>query len=240
MADIYSELEQLASEYANKIGQAQDEVFKALIDLVDGKTSEQAMEILSELNISAILQLKLSNTRRLFESGAVLILNNTFTTQSISEKALRGLLDSIDSKLSSRFTDVVGDDMRSIIIDGISTGKFPSQILKESREALDVLGHSGVNAMKEIQTAFSQYANTITNMTAEKAPPNTKFVYIGAYDAKTRPDCEAKINFGAATRVEIINSFEDLNNEIWNCRHKWEELGDSPEDQGYNPVKFEG
>ena len=240
MADIYDQLEHFALQYSEKVGQAQDEVFRALINLVDGKTSEQALEILSELDIGASLQLKLTNGRTLFEGGAVLILQNTFTTQSISEKALRGLLDGIDSKLSKRFTDVVGDDMRSIIVDGISTGKFPSQILKESKEALDTLGHSGLNARKEIQTAFSQYANTITNMAAEKAPANTKFVYIGAYDVKTRPECVDKIQFGKKTREEIITRFGDLNNEIWNCRHKWEEMGSSPADQGYNPTKFEG
>ena len=61
----------------------------------------------------------------------------------------------------------------------------------------------------------------------------------GAYDTKTRPECENKIQFGEATREEIIARFGDMNNEIWNCRHKWDELSSSPEDQGYNPKKFE-
>ena len=29
-----------------------------------------------------------------------------------------------------------------------------------------------------------------------------------------------------------------MNNEIYNCRHKWEQMSDSPEDQGYNPEEF--
>lgn len=238
MADIYDQLDSISEQYSEKIGQAHDEVFRALIKLVENKTSEEALEILTELDIGAALQLKMTQAKTLFEEGAVLILGNTFTTQSISEKALRGLLNSVDSKLSKRFTDVVGDDIRSIIVDGISTGKFPNQILKDSKEALNVLGHSVQNSKKEIQTAFSQYANTITNMTAEKASADTKFVYIGAYDSKTRPECVKKIEFGKATRSKIIDRFGDLNNEIWNCRHKWEEMGRNPEDQGYNPTKL--
>ena len=75
---------------------------------------------------------------------------------------------------------------------------------------------------------------------AEKAPPETKYVYIGAFDDRTRDECANKISFGKATREEIIAEFGDMNNEIWNCRHKWDEMSSSPEDQGYNPKKFEG
>ena len=173
-------------------------------------------------------------------TGAVSILENVYTTtEPLTEKALQGLLNSVDSKLSSRYTNVVGNDIRSIIVDGISTGKFPNQILKDSKERLKELGYSLDNIKKEIQTGFNQYSNSVTNMMAEKAPDDTKYVYIGAYDDKTRPECEAKINAGILTRQQIIDKFDDMNNEIWNCRHKWDELSSSPEDQGYNPKKFE-
>ena len=241
MADIFDDLESKAEQYAAKVGKAQDEVFAALLELVDGKTSEEAIEILSQLDIGAALELKLTGGVAIFEAGVISMLENTFTTTSpLSEKALRGLLTSVESKLSSRFTDVVGNDMRSIIVDGISTGKFPGQILKESRERLEELGHSVANAKKEIQTGFSQYSNSVTNVMAEKAPPETKYVYIGAFDDRTRDECANKIAFGDGTREEIIAEFGDMNNEIWNCRHSWDELSSSPEDQGYNPKKFEG
>ncbi len=241
MADIFDDLESKADELAKKIDQSYDEVFAALLQLVDGKTSEEAIEILAGLDIGQALKLKQSAAiSSTMESGAVSILENTYTTTApLTETALRGLLVSVESKLSSRFTDVVGNDMRSIIVDGISTGKFPNQILKESKERLEELGHSAANAKKEIQTGFNQYSNSITNSMAEKAPANTKYVYIGAYDDKTREECIAKINFGSATREQVIAEFGDMNNEVWNCRHKWEEVSSSPEDQGYNPEKFE-
>tara|TARA_Y100000593_G_C4305778_1_gene335663 strand:+ start:1085 stop:1813 length:729 start_codon:yes stop_codon:yes gene_type:complete len=241
VADIFDDLESKADELAKKIDQSYDEVFAALLQLVDGKTSEEAIEILAGLDIGQALKLKQSAAiSRTMASGAVSILENTYTTTApLTETALRGLLVSVESKLSSRFTDVVGNDMRSIIVDGISTGKFPNQILKESKERLEELGHSAANAKKEIQTGFNQYSNSVTNSMAEKAPANTKYVYIGANDIKTRDACVEKINFGAATRKEIIDRFGDMNNEVWNCRHKWDELSSSPEDQGYNPEKYE-
>ena len=240
MADIFDDLESKAEQLAKKIGQSYDEVFAGLLKLVDGKTSEEAIEILSGLDIGQALKLKQAAiTSSVMGSGVISILENTFTTTApLTEEALRGLLLSVESKLSARFTDVVGNDMRSIIVDGISTGKFPNQILKESKEKLEELGHSISNAKKEIQTSFSQYSNSVTNMMAEKAPDDTKYVYIGAYDDKTRPECEAKINAGKLTRQQIIDTFGDMNNEIWNCRHKWDEVSSSPKDQGYESEKF--
>lgn len=242
MADIFDDLESKAEELAKKIGQSYDEVFAGLLQLVEGKTAEEAIEILAELNIGQALKIKQQAvTSSIVSAGAVSILEGTLTTTApLSEVALRGLLTSVESKLSSRFTDVVGNDMRSIIVDGISTGKFPNQILKESKEKLEELGHSAVNAQKEIQAGFNQYSNSVTNAMAEKAPANTKYVYIGAFDDRTRDECIAKIEFGEGTREEVIALFGDMNNELWNCRHKWEEASSSPEDQGYNPEKFEG
>ena len=72
---------------------------------------------------------------------------------------------------------------------------------------------------------------------AAKAPTNTRYIYIGPLDSKTRLTCSDKIAFSGAegrTRDEIFGLFGDMNNEIFNCRHKWEQMSDSPEDQGYN------
>ena len=242
MADLFDVLEAKSEALANKIAQSYDEVFAGLLELVAGKTSEEAIEILADLNIGQALKLKqASATSSIIGAGCVDILEKTFaTTAPLSEGALRGLLTSVEMKLSSNFTDVVGNDMRSIIVDGISTGKFHNQILKDSKEKLEKLGHSVENAKKEIQAGFNQYSNSITNSLAEKAPANTKYVYIGAYDDRTRLECIEKIDFGEGTRQEIIDAFGDMSNEVWNCRHKWEEASSSPEDQGYNPKKFEG
>ena len=130
--------------------------------------------------------------------------------------------------------------MRTIIIDGIATGKGASKILEDSREKLEKLGHSFTNAKKEIQTGFSQYSNSVTNLMAEKAPPNTKFIYIGPYDNKTRQECIDRIDMGEVTRKQILDSvFKNMDNEIWNCRHGWEKLSDDKQGQGYEPEKFE-
>ena len=65
-------------------------------------------------------------------------------------------------------------------------------------------------------------------------------IQIGANDGKTRERCVDKIQFSPASKKDILAWYGYLNNEIWNCRHSWDEMSSSPEDQGYNPKKFEG
>ena len=119
------------------------------------------------------------------------------------------------------------------IIDGIATGKSPSEVIKAIDEVIP-------RVQTLVNTSYSQFSNTTKNMMAEKAPSDTRFIYIGAYDDKTRGACIEKIEFsqGGKTYSEIMDEYGDMNNEIFNCRHSWEEMSSSPKDQGYNPEKF--
>ena len=36
----------------------------------------------------------------------------------------------------------------------------------------------------------------------------------------------------------IKNKFKNFNNELWNCRHKWEEMGRDKEAQGFSEKEF--
>ena len=114
---------------------------------------------------------------------------------------------------------------------GISQQLTPSDILASIEEMIP-------NIETQVVTAFGQYQSAVTNFLSENLPDNTKYIYIGAFDIKTRPRCEAKIGFSPATRSEIIGRFGDMNNEIWNCRHRWEQRSSSPEDQGFNKDKY--
>ena len=76
-------------------------------------------------------------------------------------------------------------------------------------------------------------------MMADKLPDNAQFVYIGAYDDKTRDACADKIRFSPASKKDILKRFGNLHNEVWNCRHKWEEITNDLEGQGFEKDKAE-
>ena len=73
----------------------------------------------------------------------------------------------------------------------------------------------------------------------DKVPKTTKFVYVGAYDNKTRVACEQKILASPATKTEILSKFGNFDNEVWNCRHSWEEVTNDIVGQGFREFKTE-
>ena len=232
MADISKELDNIAEQFAVKVGLAKEEVVTALMTLVKGKTAEEALEILAGVNIQAAMEIKLAGAFSMYEAGVVTMLKNTYTTVAINESILRSTLNITKASLSSDVTGRMSKVSLQSIIDGIATGKSPAEVIiaiDQVMPRIDTL----------VNTAFSQFSNTTKNIMAEKLPPDTKFVYIGAYDSKTRDRCVEKIGFSPATRESIIGRFGDLNNEIFICRHGWEEMSSSPKDQGYNPEKFD-
>ena len=117
------------------------------------------------------------------------------------------------------------------ILEGIATNKTVA-------ETVATISQQIPNPELVVNTAYNQFSNSLTTMLADELPANTKWIYIGANDSKTRDRCKRKIGAGALTAKQIINKFGDMNNEIYRCRHKWEQMGRSPEDQGYNPEEF--
>lgn len=231
MADIHDKLDAIAEEFARKVDLAKVEIVDSLMKLVEGKTSEEALQILSGINIEKALELKLATAFTTFESGAVDILKSTFTTTTLTEATLQSLLNNSKGMISDEVTKHLSKTALQSIIDGIGSKQTTSQVIASLDEKIP-------NIATLVNTTYSQFSNTITNMTAEKLPENTKFIYIGANDEKTRERCVEKIIAGSLTRKEIIGRFGDMNNELYNCRHKWEEMSDSPADQGYNPQEF--
>ena len=123
--------------------------------------------------------------------------------------------------------------MRQEIVKGISTGLVPNQVVSKLVE----LGVNERHLTTIVNTGYSQYSNSLVTNMSSKLPKKTRFVYVGAYDSRTRDACVSKIEFGSRTRDEIISQFGDLNNEVWNCRHAWEQLSESAEAQGYEKDK---
>lgn len=231
MADINKELDAIAEQFATKVDLAKNEIIESLMELVKGKSSQEALEILSGINIEKALDLKLTTAFTAFEAGAISILKNTYTTATLSEASLRLVLDNAKGMISDEVTKHLSRTSLQSIVDGIATRQTPAQVIASLEDKIP-------NISTLVNTTYSQFSNAITNMTAEDLPENTKFIYIGANDEKTRERCRRKIEEGALTRKQILDKYGDMNNELYNCRHKWEQMSDMPEDQGYNPQEF--
>ena len=230
MPDISDKLDQIAEQFAGKVDLATSELVSYLRELVKGKTAAQSLEILSGINLEKAYELKLAKAFTAYEAGITAFLQSTFTTASLPESSIRALLNITKASVRSNLGNISSVTMHGII-DGIATGKTVGDTLLLIKEQIP-------NPELVVNTAYNQFSNTLTTMLADELPENTKWIYIGANDSKTRERCKAKIGAGALTKKQILNKFGNMNNEIWRCRHKWEQMGRNPADQGYNPEEF--
>ena len=232
MADISRELDRIAGIIAEKSNKAVEEVVTSLMELVQDKTGEEALEILSGINLKYAMEAKMAGAFALYEQGIVNMLENMYSTSSLSEASLRALLNNSKRLLSTEFIDKMADNILQRTTMGISANQTASDILQSIKDVTPELE-------TQVVTAFGQYSSAVANLLSENLPDNTKFVYIGPHDSKTRGECVDRIILGPTTREEIGRTkFGNFNNAIWNCRHRWEQMSSSPKDQGYNKEKF--
>ena len=232
MADIYKEIDKIAELIEVKTGQAVEEIARSLMELTQDLTPEEALEVLSGINFQYAMDTKMAVAFASIDAGAILILENIYTTVPLTEEALSTLLNMAKKKLRTELTEKLTDNMMQSIIDGISTGSPIEDVIASIGEATP-----SITAL--VKTTYSQFSNTVTNMMLEKLPDNTMMIYIGPYDDITRQDCIDKINYSPATKKKVLGEYGNFNNELWNCRHKWEEMGRDKEAQGFSEEKFE-
>ena len=234
MADIQFELDRIAREMSVKHGVAMKEISDSLMEIVKGQSPEEASALISQLDIEEMMRLKMAGAFALFDSAVIQILENTFTTTTLSETTLRSLLDNAKDFVSSEFIGKTSSIMRQSIIDGIATGKTSGEVIKELREVFRLEER---HLQTIVNTGYSQYSNAVTNIMSADYPDSQKYIYIGPYDGSTRINCEKKIQFSPASKKDVLTQFGNLNNEIWNCRHKWEPMSDDKEGQGYEETE---
>ncbi len=225
---IDDKLDAIAREFADKVNLAVKDMTNILQEAVKGKKSAEALEILSGINIDKAYELKLANAFTAYEAGVVELLRSTYTTATIPEATIRRLLNASKITVMKNMGSISNTTMQSIM-DGIASGLSVEDTAELIRGQL-------VNPEKVVRTAYNQFNNTMTTILADELPPDTKWIYIGANDEKTRQRCKDKIAFSGSsgkTQEEIVDKYDNMNNEIWECRHQWEQRSSSPLDQGF-------
>ena len=104
MADISGKLESIAEEFAGKVDLATSELVSYLNDLVKGKSSAEALEIISSINLEKAYELKLAKAFSAYDAGVVEFLKNTYTTASLSEATINSLLNLTKNNISANVT----------------------------------------------------------------------------------------------------------------------------------------
>jgi len=122
------------------------------------------------------------------------------------------VLDEIIGTEASQLTNI----LNSATISGMQTSEILNQVSTAS---------SASASRSLINTRLNTYSRVATNTMMKDAPDDTKYVYIGPVDDRTRDECLEYSSAGALTEAQIIESgwtASLVDGGGFNCRHKWE------------------
>lgn len=227
MPDVSNELEALAEQFSSKVKQSTDELVTGLHSAMADMTQEERMIFLNGAPVDELMEAKMSSAMVIYEEGVRRTLETTFTSSALSEPVLNSVLNQAKNKINADVIKHLSNDVTDKLINGMATGKFPNEIIKD----LD-LAMPKHQVTTLVNTSYNQFGNSVTNLLAENLPDSTKFIYIGPFDEKTRDECRERIEKSPMTLKEIRSEYGGLDNLLWNCRHKWEEMSDEPNKQG--------
>ena len=150
MPDISDILDDIAEEFAGKVDTAKNEVVESFMAFMKDKTPEESLEVLAGFNMEAAMDMKLTKAFTTYEAGIVSMLENTYTTTTLSEATLTILLNNAKGMVSDEVVKHLSKVSVQSIIDGIATGKSPSEVIKAIDEVIP-------RVQTLVNTSYSQF-----------------------------------------------------------------------------------
>ena len=217
---------------------AQEEAISAILGLVEGKSNAEAIIILNELDVGAVMKAKTSGIVSSYTAGNVGTLLSKEMFAEITEDTLQALLTQSEQYLSGEITAMANTMKQEIV-----TGMINENTAKEIIESLGKKGYAAdVGMTRIVSDGMNNYSRAVTRMMMEEASDNTKYIYVGPADEKTRSFCLSAIQAGAITRAEIKSmgwSASLTEGGGLNCRHGWEPMSRDVRGQFYQKEEAE-
>lgn len=116
--------------------------------------------------------------------------------------------------------------LATIIQQEVAVGSFLGLTQEEIIGSILDQGLTEGQLQTYITTALNDFSRSVTFQQMFNNPANTKYIYIGPLDGKTRDICLRMGREGKLTRREIIRTYGRSvlrRGGGWNCRHAWEE-----------------
>ena len=206
--------------------QVQEETIEQLYKLKGQRKADEFAIFLQDLDVKEIIRAKASNAINIYDASHGVMLQTIQGFAAISEETLVALKNYSTESLLNQL-----DNMAQIIKKEVVNGIIAVTPVKTVLEAVRGQGALSRRQLQTlIDTAMNEYSRSVTKVMIDSMPKETKYVYIGALDEKTRPECLEMMAAGNLTKKEIEQLGIDLNlghnvfisGGGYNCRHKWE------------------
>tara|TARA_Y100001951_G_C11272219_1_gene259529 strand:+ start:294 stop:1040 length:747 start_codon:yes stop_codon:yes gene_type:complete len=206
---------------ADIILEVQERTISELYALRGNKSAEEFIRFIETLNVEEVIMSKAENAIAIFENSHAGMLQSIQGFSALSEETLQSLVNYNTNSLLSQL-DNMAQIVKREVINGIIAGS-PTQFVLDKVRGQGALSRGQLLTL--INTSMNEYSRNVTKLMIDKMPDDTLYVYIGALDEKTRPECLEMMAADKLTRAEIEGRFGSkvfTQGGGYNCRHKWE------------------
>jgi len=217
-----SDIDNSAELIADLVDKARTELVNDLYKL--GLNTDDATafaQSLLDLDVEGTLKKKLQKATSVYANAHRKVLESTIGFAEIKAATLTTFAQLNEQIFDNSIIRTISGNIKTEVSKGILAGLTADEIL------VNVSSSSISNAQMQtlVNTTLNSYSRTITNQMMNVAPANTKYVYIGPVDEKTRPECLSMASAGRITESQIKSKFGAsvlVDGGGFNCRHKWE------------------
>ncbi len=213
-------IDKKVEELATKLGVAQEEIVDTISKLTKGKSNKEIVNIINDLDMNKIIGLKTAGILSAYATAQKDILLSKEFFAPISENELKALLIASEQYFGA---NLVG--MGGVVKQQVLTGIINDRTVDDIVGLIGKQGYASHSLRRIINDGMNNYSRAVSSYMMDEAPANTKYVYIGPADEKTRDFCLQLMAAGELTRKQIrekgwTSSLTEGGGV--NCRHNWE------------------
>ena len=209
-----------AADFAKRVEAIKTATVNYVYELGQGMTRQELTVLVAQIDFTALVnELGYGASVDQVAANYVNILRGLDPIAPLSEEVLQALVNTDKAFLAGKGADLA-NTMKRELTQGIIGGSSRAQIAEAIKE---VSGFRPDQVETLIDTSQRVFSRSVTAAMADELPEETKYVYSGALDDKTRDICVQMLSAGALTRAEIEAEFGNafIEGGGWNCRHSW-------------------
>ena len=209
-----------AVDFAKRVEAIKRATVDYVYDLGAGLSRQELAVLIDSIDFTALVNDLgyVSNVDKLVGSY-VNILRGLDPLAPVSEEVLQALANTDRAFYLSKGGDLA-NTMKQEIARGALLGRSRSEMI--AAVAL-IDGYKDYQIEALVDTARRVYSRSVTAAMAEELPDNTKWIYVGATDDRTRDICLQMLAEGEMTEAEINAKYPGafIDGGGYNCRHSW-------------------
>ena len=218
---LQNDIDSASEQIAALVDKAKADLLTDLYNIKRTMTLGAFIEIVSTIDIEGTLKSKLQKATSVFANAHRGVLESTIGFANIDSRLLTGFATLNEQLFDSSIIRTISGHIRTQVVKGVQAGLSITEIVASVTDA----SISNAQMQTLVNTSLNTYSRQVTNQMMDIAPSNTKYVYIGPVDEKTRDECLQMASAGRLTLDQIKSQFGEavlVDGGGFNCRHKWE------------------